>query len=322
MAFIGRRGWINIAREETPGVPVPPGDIYLPYLECSLMEKIEVIPEVQVRGVRDEQGEGSVIGKKWGEGKIKVDLDAHYAPILLGLAMGDFGTPQDLGGGVYEHTFTRKSSNVPATASVIFDRVVDRRLFSYLVVDSAELSVSEKFAELEVNCLSRFPVATTSGTLTAVSGTLFSFRNASVRMGATLSEAETATPLKVTELNLSIDNNSDIIFTLGSDEVSSIVTKNFNVSGGFTLIFESTDQRDIFANLTKKALIISLEGGDLGGGYKELIKFRIPKIRIEEWSPDLSPDDIASEEINFVAEYSLADAKTMDIVVRNTRPSY
>jgi hypothetical protein len=322
MVTIGRRGWVNIAVESSPGVPASPSDIYIPFLECSLMEKMTPIPELQARGIRDEQGESSVIGKKWGEGTLKVNLDPTLAPVLLGLAMGDFGTPTSEGSGVYTHTFARKSDNTPKTASVIFDRIVDRMLFPYLVVNSAEISFSDGLAEVSADCLSRFPVTSTSGTLATVSGTLFSFRNATIKMGANLTEAESATALKVREFSLTINNNAEPVYVIGNNDVDSIPVKNFGVTGHLALLFEDTTQRDIFRNLTKKAMIVTLTGNGIGGGMYEFVKFRIAKLRFESYTPAIPIDDLATEGIDFVGEYSSSDAKTLDIQVRNRRSSY
>jgi hypothetical protein len=320
-ATIGRRGWVGIALETTPGVPVSPTD-YLPFLECSLMEKMTSIPELQARGIRDEQGENSVIGKKWGEGALRVNLNPTLAPYLLGLALGDFGTPVSEGGGVYTHTFSRKSDNTPKTASVIFDRVVDRMLFPYLVVNNAEISFSDGLAEVSADCLSRFPVTSVSGSLTTTSGTLFSFRDATIRMGANLTEAESAAPLKVREFSLAIANNAEQIWVVGNNDVDSTVIKNFGVTGHFSLNFENTTQRDIFRSLTKKAMVVTLTGNGIGAGLSEFVKFRIAKLRFETYAPDIPIDDVAKEGIDFTCEYSSNDSKTLDIQVRNRKSSY
>ena len=319
--FIGRRGWLGIAIEDSPGSPKPPAD-YLPFAECSLGGKISPVAETLARGVRDEQGPNSQIGKKWGEGTIRTVLDPTLAPYLLILALGSVSS-NSLGDGVYEHTITRKADNTPLTASVVFDRVVDRQLFHYLVVSSLELSFADEMVELSADCLSRFPITTASGSLTTTSGTLFTFKHASLKFGDTLSEAENGTELKVREFSLTIENNSETIFTVGTaGDVDEIVHKNFGVSGSFSLLFEDTTQRDIFRNLSKKALILTLTGNGIGGDYSEMVKIKLPRVRYDTYSPDLALDDIASEGIDFVAEYDLNEAKTIEAVIRNRNASY
>lgn len=319
---IGRKGWVNIALESTAGVPVAPSSDYIPFLECSLKEKMTPIPELSARGLRDEQGENSQIGKKWGEGDLKVNLDPKIAPYLLGMAMGDFGTPVSEGGGVYTHTFARNSSNTPKTASIIFDRITDRQLFPYVVVNSLEVSFSDGFAELSANIMSRFPAASVSGSLSTVSGTLFTFRDAQIRMGADLTAAAAATPLKVKEFKITIENNAEQIYVIGNNDTDSIAVKNFGINGSLSLQFDSTTQRDIFRNLTKKAMIVTLTGNGIGNGLSEFVKFRIAKLRFEDYSPEIPIDDLITEGIDWVGEYSSGDAKTLDIQIRNQKSSY
>jgi len=320
---IGRRGWVNIALETNPGDPVQPSTHYIPFLECDLMEKLEILPELAARGIRDEQGESSTPGKKHGEGALKVNLDPDLAPVLLGMVMGDFGTPTNEGDGVYTHTFARKANNTPKAASIIFNRAgIDQNLFHSAVINSAELAFSDGMAELTANFLSRFPVASTSGTLSTVSGTLFTFKDARVRMAADLATAVSATSLKVKELSLVINNNAEMIHVVGNNDVNAIAVKNFGISGNISLNFEDTTERDIFRNLTKRAMIIEFEGNQIGGGLSQFVKFRIAKMRFDNYSPELPIDDIASQGIDFVGEYSSGDAKTIDIQVRNRKSSY
>jgi hypothetical protein len=141
-------------------------------------------------------------------------------------------------------------------------------------------------------------------------------------MGANLTEAASATPLKVKEFSLTINNNAEMVYVVGNNDVDSIPVKNFGVAGRFALLFENTTQRDIFRNLTKRAMIVTLTGAGIGGGMSEFVKFRIAKLRFEDYTPTIGIDDLATEGIDFVGEYSSSDAKTLDIQVRNRRSSY
>ena len=319
--FIGRKNWLGIAIESNPGVPVSPVD-YLPFTDCDLSGKMSPIPELQARGIRDEQGENSRIGKKWGAGTLKTILDPTLAPYLLGLAMGDFGTPVSQGDGVYLHTFTRKADNTPKTASLTYYRGVDQQLFTYSVINSLELAFSDGMVDLSADVISRFPVNSVSGTLTTTSGVLFTFRDANIKFGSDLTEAVSGTELKIRDFSLKIENNSEQFFVVGNNDVDSIANKKFAVNGKFSLNFENTDQRDIFRNLTKKAMIVTFTGNGIGGGLNEFVKIRIAKMRFENYTPKFPLDDVETEEIDFVGEYSSIDAKTLDIQVQNRKSSY
>lgn len=323
----GRRAWVGIALEANVGDPIAPAS-YLPFLECGLKERHTPIPELAARGIRDEQGENSARGKKWGEGPLKINVDPTLAGYLLGLVMGNFGTPSQEGSsGVWNHTLIRKTNNEPKTASITFDRVTDRQLFHYVVVDSLDFSVEDGMAEITANCLSRMPVATSSGSLTTVSGTLFTFKDVDVRIAADLASAVGATPLKVKSFSLTISNTAEMIYFFddgdgNEGDVDEIIVKNFGINGEISLNFENTTQREIFRNLSKRAMIVTLTGKGIGAGLNEYIKFRIAKMRFEDYNVDVPIDDVITEGISFVGEYSSNDAKTLDIQLRNRKSSY
>lgn len=319
---IGRLGWLGVAIETNPGAPLPPVD-YIPFLDCTLQEMHEPIAQLSALAIRDRQGENSQIGKVYGDGKLSVNLDATLAPKILGLALGVFGTPADQGSGVYLHTLTRNNSNTPLTASITYNRAtIDQQIFPYSVVDSVDISFSDGLAVLDANIVSRNPVTTASGTMTVTSGTLFTFRNAQIQMGSTLTLASSATPLRVKEFKMTIKNNAEKVYVVGNNDVADIAVKDFEVVGTVSLYFEDTTQRDYFRNLSKNAMIITLTGASIGGGLNEFVKFRIAKVRYDKFSPSVKIDDIATQGLEFVAEYSSADSKTIDIQVQNRKSAY
>lgn len=319
----GRLGWVGLAMESTPGAPVTPAD-YIPFLDCTLMEKIDVLADVSARGIRDAQPENSQLGRQWGEGSLKVNLDAKLSGYLFYGAMGSLGTVSE-GGGVYTHTFSElNSSNTPKSLSVQFDRAgQDRLCFPYAVINSLELSFSDGYAEVTAGILSRFPAANTSGTLVTTSGFYYAFRHAQVQVGSNITNAaNSATPFKIRSFQMNLNNTSEAQFVAGNRAPDSIIHKNFEVKGSFRVAFESTTERDNFYNLTKQALIVTFAGNGIGNGMSEFVKLRFYKIRYDESQVQVPPDDYVSQEINFTAEYSSADSATMDIIARNTKSTY
>lgn len=317
----GRLGWVGVSLETTAGAPVPPAD-YLPFIDCSLIEKQSVLADVSVRGTRDAQPENSQLGRQWGEGSLKVNMDATLAPYLFIGAQGAVNSASQ-GSGVYLHTITRVNSNTPNSLSVIFDRVTDRQLFPYSVVNTLEMAYSDGFAEITANLMSRFPSTSTSGTLTTTSGTYYAFRHAVVQVSDTIANAaNSATPLKLRSFNVSIANNTELQFVSGNRNADSIIQRNYEVTGTFRLAFENTTQRDDFNNLVKQAMIITFTGNGIGGGLNEFVKFKFYKLRINDYKVTVPADEFVSEEISFVGEYSSADTASLDILVQNRKASY
>lgn len=319
----GRLGWVGLAMESSNGAPVTPAD-YIPFLECKLDEKIDILADVSARGIRDAQPENSQLGKQWGEGSLKVNLDAKFAGYLFYGALGADAVTSE-GSGVYTHLFTTLSStNAPKSLTVQFDRSgVDRLAFPYSVVNSLDLAFSDGYAELTANILSRFPSANTSGTLVTTSGFYYAFRHATIQVGSDIIAAgNSATPLKIRTFNITINNNSEAQFVSGNRNVDSIINKNLEVKGTFRVAFEDTTQRDNFYNLTKQAMIVTFAGNGIGGGMSEFIKLRLYKIRLDMSNVETPPNDYVSQEIGFTAEYASTNTATLDVQIRNTKSAY
>lgn len=319
----GRLGWVGVAMESTPGTPVTPAN-YIPFIDCSLVEKIDVLADVSARGIRDAQPENSQLGKQWGEGSLRVNLDATLAPYLFYGGLGSLSTATE-GGGVFTHTFSAlNSTNTPKTLTIHVDRSgIDRLAFPYSTINSLEMAYSDGMAEVTAGILSQFPAAINSGTLTTTSGFYYAFRHATVQVGSNITNAaNSATPFKIRSFSFNLNNNSESQFVSGNRNPDSIINKNLEVKGTFRVAFEDTTERTNFYNLTKQALIVTFAGNGIGNSMSEFIKFRFFKIRYDENAVQMPPDDYVSQEISFTAEYSSTDSKTMDIQVRNRTSSY
>lgn len=313
-----------LAVETTPGSPVAPVD-YIPYIDCSLMEKIAMLDDASVRGILDMHPENSQLGKQWAEGSLKVNLDAKLAPYLMKAALGNDTAPVSEGNGVYTHTITEdNTNNVPTTLSVIVNRSgVDKNLFPYAVVNTLALAYSDGMAELTAGMMARFPSASVSGVLVTTSGFYYAFRHATVQVGTDIvAAANSATPLKLRSLQLTIDNKTEAQYVSGNRDVDSFISKGLEVKGTFRVAFEDTTQRNNFYNLTKQAMIITFAGNGIGNGMSEFIKVRLYKIRIDDSKITTPPNDYVSQDISFTAEYASANSATIDFQVRNTKAAY
>lgn len=302
---IGRRNTLGIAIEDIPGTPLEPTH-YIPYLECSLQERHTPIAETQAKGVRDAEGNMSVVGKKWGAGKIDVVLDPTTIPYWLALALGAISSAPD--GGGYKHTITVNPDSAPLTATIWRDRGVGEVHFPYSVVDNIELSFADDVGKVSAEIISQYP-ADQARTATVEDLEYFTFRNATVSTGAG--------EIKVRELTLKIENGAEPIFAPGSNNVDRIGLKGFRVSGNFKLLLEDEVQLDAFTGLAKQALTITFTGD---GG--ETIEITIPQFRIDNWTEDAGIDDLVHEGIDFVAEYDTGTNSTISAEVVNDVEEY
>ena len=157
---IGRLGYLGLGIESAPGTANTSPDVYLPYTDISLRghhEPIEVIGATTSR----HQQKDSVVGKKWGEGDVAIDLDVVNSGYLFKMALGQevlvTGTPNT-------HTFyTTVSGNTPKTATLIQGRDTDVQQYTYGAIDELNIEVSDALATATASIMTPAPMVAAAG---------------------------------------------------------------------------------------------------------------------------------------------------------------
>lgn len=306
--YIKRRQVLGIALEETAGTPVVPQH-FIEFLECSLAEKLSVIADDQARGSRFAEGPNPVEGKKIGEGKIDLVLDPLVAPYFFALALGSIVSEPESND--FVHTCKLTGNNEPLSATIWRDRKVDQRQFSNSVVDKWSLSFSDDVAKLSMDLKSKYPTdqARTASAVSALQ--LYTFRNATVKIGGST--------FKMLELKLEGENGIEAVYASGSNDVYKFVAKEAKISGSFKLLFENSDQREVFEGLTKQDMEITFAGS----GDDEIV-ITIPRFRIENWAEDGGLGDVLNENIEFTVEESdeSGEEEVITAVITNNVEEY
>lgn len=317
---LGRKGWIGLGKETTPGVPVTPS-VSLPFTEQTIQGKHEPIGDNAAKGIREMEYQ-SVAGKQWGEGSFSMNLDTTLVGHVLLWTLGTVNSAV-VSGSIKDHTFTRNNSNTPQTYSLHLDRGTDRVLFPYSTVKALELNFSDGLVTAKADLISQAPVTTTSGTLTVTSGILFAWKDATVQFGATIGAADTASVTKVSELTLNIENNSEPSWRSGVQIPASIDHAAFRVYGSFKVFFEDTTQYTNFMNFTKQAMKVKFNGTrNIGTGFQERLTANFPLIRLVETTIDTPIDGFNVAVFTFEAEYDPVTTESVDFVLRNLTASY
>lgn len=316
---IGRLGFLGIAIEAAPGTPEATPDIFIPFTENSLRGHHEPLMDVAARTSR-VMNYGSVQGKRWGEGSVTMYLDSLNAGYLLKLAFGlEARTLKNTTPPVHDHLMTPTVSGNTATAATLWDnKGVDTEQYSYGVVDSVELEITnEGIATVQANFMSKAPATVTAPALTTTSGTLYTWKDMSAKFGATVPAARGATATKLTNFKMSIANNSEMNYKSGSNQPDTITYGAVEVTGEFTLFFENVTDRDAYYNLTKRSLIVTLTGASLGSGFSEQIELLLKKIVIEDMDMETGVDDLFAITANFRAEWDQDQAGYVEATIRN-----
>lgn len=317
---IGRLGYLGLAIEATPGTPESSPDVFIPFTENSLRVHHEPLMDVSARVTRVKNF-SSVQGKRWGEGSVTMYLDSLNAGYLLKLAFGlEARTQKNASPPIHDHLFTPTVSGNAVTAATLWDnKGVDTQQFSMAAVDVCELEVTtDGIATLNASIMSKAPSTVSAPSLTTTSGTLYTWKDMAARFGATVQLAQAATATKLTNFKATISNNLSLNYKSGSNSPDTITYGSLEVSGEFTLFFESVTDRDAYLNLTKRSMVVTLTGAQLGaGGYSEQLEMVFKTVTLEDIDYETGLDDLFAITCNFVAELDTVQAGFVEATLRN-----
>lgn len=314
---IGRLGYLGLAIEASQGVAENSPDTFIPYIENSLRGHHEPIMDNAVRTSRIKDG-GSVGGKKWGEGSVNMYLDAINCGYLLKMAFGIESSTSKTAS-VYDHLMTPTvSGNLPVSATLWDYKGVDCEQYVYATVDQLEIEfTTDGIATMNTSLFSKAPTTVSAPTLTTPSGTLYTWKDLTAKFGATVPTALVASATKLTNFKFSISNSVDLAYKSGSQSPDTVLLGPVEVTGSFSMYFESATERDNYYNLIKSTAIFTATGAGLGSGYTEQLQIVLKKIVYEDIDMETGIDDFFKITCNFRAELDRNQAGFVEATLRN-----
>ena len=310
---IQRRGAIGIGVEATPGVAVSPTHWVQFEGSPKINDKNEYKEIESARG-RIEKIQNQKLMKTSGEGSIEMILDETISVIPFGMILGAVSSAS--AGAKYDHTITVNNSNTPKTGTIIFDRVEDCRTFANSVIKQLDLKVSDGFAELKLDFVSK-ESATGAASPSYTTVTNFSFKELAVQFGVDAANAATATATPLSGADLTIKRDAEVTYQTGSNSPANISYKTLEISGNYSLLFDDLVERDKYLNNTANAMILTFT--DASGNS---IKITLSKVMIKNWDPSNSIDDIVSQSSDFNAVYNATAQEAIRVVIKNTTETY
>jgi len=318
---MGRLGYLGLAIEAVPGTPEATPDLFVPFTENSLRGHHEPLVDISARQTRVQQY-GSVAGKRWGEGSVTIYLDSLNSGYFFKLGLGlEANTQKNSSPPVYDHLFTPTVSGNAVTAATLWDyKGVDVEQYSYAAIDTLELEVNnDGIATITAGFMAKAPSSVSAPTFTPASGTLFTWKDMSLRFGATVAAALAASATKITNFKLQVANNLDLNYKSGSNQPDTVTYGAVTVKGSYTLFFESATERDRYYNLTKQSMVLQLAGAGLGVGYTELLQLVFKKTMIEDMDMETGLDSLFAITCNFIAEWDQDQAGYFEATLRNQK---
>lgn len=316
---IGRLGTLGLAIESTPGTPVGSPTVFIPFTENKIKVMHKPIMDTAAHGSRVDQY-GAVKGEQWGEGDVTMYLDSINAGYFAKLATGGEALTQDNANpAIYDHLMVPTvSGNTPLTATLWDYKGVDTQQFAYSVFDTIEVDFKNSgIATIKAKVISQLPTTVTLQNRTTTSGTLYTWANATVQLGATVPLAQIAAATKVTAFKFTYNNAAKANYKSGSNSPDTIDLGSLKATGEFTIFFENTTQRDNFKNLVGQTLLVTFNGASLGAGYTEQLLILFKKVILTSIDYESGLDAFFGLKCNFEAIYDQVQAGWVDITFRN-----
>lgn len=302
--IIGRQGYLGIALEDTPGTPEASPSVFLSTTENTLEEKHEKVMDISTRSSRIKDHD-SVTGKKWTEGDVAMYLDATNAGYLLKAALGnETKTDVQSNPNVDNHQFyVTASGNTPKTVTSWNYRGggPSVKQANRMAVDTLELEVTnEDIATITASFMGSDSTDVSAPTLTTTSGTVFTWCDASLQFGDTVTAARNATATKITNFKLSLANNLELLYRSGACTPSEITMGEAEVTGEYTLFFENDTELDAYQTNSKRSMVMTLTGASIGEVTEEL-EVVIERMFLEDKSIETGQDSLFALTGNFRA---------------------
>lgn len=315
--FVGRRGQLGVNFEATRGIPVTP-TVFVPFATTTFQDRTDLATEDQGFGNIADQDSQYVVMTK-GEGEVEAQLYDQAIPYFLGSLLG--AVPSSGGGPPYTHTFTLSQTNQAKSLCLYWEDPDRTEMFPFTVVDTVQIAVrplgivdwtvgfKSKKAKDWANLT---PAYTTLGSKFLHQHLIFKLAGAVGDLGA-------ATAISLKELNLTISRNVIHDAVMGTSEPEDVLSQTISVEGDIMLNLEDDTYRDYMLGGTYRAMEIGFSNG-----ANSAMDLRFPRVSFSEWERDNTLNEIATQKINFKANYDSANA--LDIIstctVTNTKASY
>lgn len=303
--FVGRRGKLGLAVEDTRGTPISPTH-WIPWATMSFRDIIEEIREEQGLGVIAD-GDSKYVVNKRGEGEVEAQI---YDKALGVILTGVLGTsPSTTGGPTYTHDYTLSNTNQHKSVSLYWTDPDRSDMFPLGMINSFAINVENNgFVNYTVGFMSKSARDWTQQTsnYTAL-GNKFVHQHAQVRIAENIAGLAAATPISIKTLDLTINKNTTFDDVIGTVEPEDVLNQQLSVEGSLNLNLEDDTYRDYMLNGTYRALEIKLFRSSSSS-----LTLQFPRVDFSEYEPDYTLNEIAKQTINLKANYDQANA--LDII--------
>lgn len=319
---------LGLGIETVRGTPVAPA-IWVPARTASSIGPR--VDKVNVRETRSTKvsSQGSEVVKSMAGGALEFNVRSKSIGYILKSLLGSVSSGAVSGqSGAYDHVFTilPNTPQHPSLTMALARGAKQHYEYALGLAGSAEIKITPDDL---VNATAEFlaSVEAEHASYTPSFGSddpYFRHQDVAIRIADDLAGLTGATPIKVKEASISIDNKARDNQNVSEENPGDIIATDFEIGGNLSMDYLDDTYHDIFKAGTYKALKISMVNTSvvIGTNTNPAIHIELPKFSLASYDEDRPIDDIVTQGLGIMAHYSLADAMAIRITVRNTKANY
>jgi len=321
--FIGRKVNVGIGKESVRGTAVV-SDFFLPHVELTLDEKITQAIDESTVGVIEDTVDAKITERRMEASLRGIIQDQSFGLILLSTLGQVASSVDDPEAGVNTHTFSvLQTAQHPSLTIVEKSPDVDKA-YPLAMIETLALTIElNQFIMFTAGFRSK-KGESASSTAVFTEENKFIPQHAVFKVATDLAGLDAAAAVKLRTLNLTITKNLEDDRNFGDVDPTDILNKQMIIEGSIELLFEDSTFEDLVTGDTKQAMRIELTNTDvtIGSSSNPKITFDFAKVKFSEIARNMASNDLVAQTLTFKGFYSLADAKSIEIVLINTQTSY
>lgn len=256
-------------------------------------------------------------GAKMGVGKIKLPLDAQTCVEFLRSLLGGVASAQQAATIAYKHTITLAAGIQKPPYTFFLDYGIDVKKYALGIVKKVSFGGGvDSLGTFEADVLFKNEVTGSIGSPTFPTQRILAFNTMDFKIAG-------ASSTDVKDWQIEIDNNSQALKTLNlsQDAVDIVTPGNLDISGKFTVYFQSETERNKFLANTAVALRMVATGPLIASTYYYTVDINVYEAHYTAF-PFADDNGLLAAKVDFKGYYSLPDTKAIQIDVTNTDTAY
>ena len=322
MPFTWKKVWIWVALETTRWEKKLPIQYRFPRTDNTFSDKANVesdswVVDTIVDSINSE------VTKQWAEWTIWGQVYPNWIWFFLKALL--WSVTSDWDDGVYEHNFSLLESNTHPTLTVWCFTPISSSSYPLAMIESMDFTAEVwwKFT-VSINLKSKKWESSTH----IVSYTDESWFVASmlkVFLADNVEWLDNADNICLQSITISIKKEIKDIECLSSIDPIDYINSSFSIEWSMEMLFENNTYKDYFLNGTPKALRLLAEDTkhpyEWADNYPTFM-LDLSKIKITDWTPAFTIDDVTKQSITFKGHYDVRTHKAIEIYLKNTQESY